>query len=235
MNIDFFGVDFGYNIHLFLSIYFISNFKNMKQIFIFSIVVLFLGAACNNSKQQQTKAEEPEVSNLTSSENKTQSGKVFIVHIDHSMGASICGVKIETKGFSASNETYSLGTIDKVEEVKLADLDNNGFEEIYILTRSAGSGSYSGIYGLASNKDKSATPIYVNPISKKQKKKGGLFEGFMGHNQFVFDADNLLNVFPVYLERDTNSQATGGERKIQYQLIAGEAGWILKADRIIEP
>ena len=39
------------------------------------------------------------------------------------------------------------------------------------LAESAGSGSYQTIYGIASNNDKSATPIYVRPISKLQKEK----------------------------------------------------------------
>lgn len=206
----------------------------MKRVIFYLIICTFLNIACQNARHRQNNQDNSEELNLKSGEYKTKSGKVFTVNIDHSMGTSICCVTVETKGFSAHNESYKLGTIDKIEKVKLADLDNNGFEEIYIITRSAGSGSYSSIYGIASNKDKSATPIYVRPISEKQKERGGLFEGFMGHNQFVFEADRLLNIFPVYLEGDTNSHDTGGERKIQYQLIAGEAGWIIQADGIIE-
>lgn len=57
--------------------------------------------------------------------------------------------------------------------------------------------------------------------------KGELFEGFMGHNQFSIEDNNLINSFPIYLEGDTNSNPQGGQRKVEYQLVAGEAGWIL--------
>jgi len=119
-----------------------------------------------------------------------------------------------------------------VEKVFLADLDGNGFDEIYLLTRRAGSGSYSSMYGVASNKDKSATLIYVPEISEKQMGRGGLFEGFMGHNKFSVEDGKLINTFPVYLENDSNTNPTGGKRKVLYQLILGEAGWILKPDKI---
>jgi hypothetical protein len=41
----------------------------------------------------------------------------------------------------------------------------------------------------------------------------------------------LVRRFPVYRDKDTNAQPTGGTRQIQYKLKAGEAGWILKPDR----
>ncbi len=195
-------------------------------------VVFLLSFACNNSSQKQNKLENLDDQNFTSTEYKTKSGKVFLVHLDHSMGESIVDVEIETKGFLASNSTHKLGTLDKLEKVFLADLDSNGFEELYLISRSAGSGSYSNIYGIASNKDKSATSIYVPPISEKQLEKGAIFEGFMGHNQFFLQDNKLVNSFPVYLEGDTNSNPRGGQRKVKYQLVAGEANWILAPESV---
>jgi len=91
----------------------------------------------------------------------TESGKVFIVRSDKSLGASIQKVTVETRNFEIVNDTYNLGEVDPIEEVFLSDLDGDGFEEIYITTRSAGSGSYGGIYGFASNRDKSVSGIYI--------------------------------------------------------------------------
>ena len=42
-----------------------------------------------------------------------------------------------------------------------------------------------------------------------------------------------MRQFPVHLENDNNTNPTGGKRKIVYGLIAGEAGWILKPQQII--
>ena len=150
------------------------------------------------------------------------------MHTDYSLGESICMVQIETQNFENNNATYDLGNLDPVQELFLADLDQNGYEEIYIVTQSAGSGSYSNIYGISSNKDKSATPIYVRPITAKQKEPSELFEGYSGHDKFLLSEDKLFREFPVYKKNDTNSQPTGGMKKIRYKLAAGEAGWILE-------
>lgn len=36
------------------------------------------------------------------------------------------------------------------------------------------------------------------------------------------------------IRKDTNAKPTGGMREIQYRLVPGEAGWILKVDRVVE-
>lgn len=197
------------------------------------IVFLFL-LACGPITKQNGGDKTSAKSTIATSEYITKSGKLFIVTVDHSMGASICNVQIKTSGFSADNSTYHLDAIDPLKDIFLADLDNNGYEEIYLLTESAGSGSYSSVYGFASNKDKSVTPIYVRPKTELQKGKREMFEGFVGHNQFEIQNGKLLNSFPVYLEGDANSKPGGGQRIVQYRLIAGEAGWVLEAEKIIK-
>jgi len=201
----------------------------MKTGNIFLLMTILLGIACQNVQNQKSKTTSTIENKLSSKEYTTNSGKKFIVHIHHSQGASISDAKVETKGFDVVNTTHKMGVIDPIEEIFLADLDKGGFEEIYLVTQTAGSGSYSNIYGIASNKDKSAIPVYVRPVSEKQIAKGGLFEGFMGHNKFSMEDGKLINTFPVYNEGDSNAKPTGGNRRIEYRLIAGETGWILEA------
>ena len=55
----------------------------------------------------------------------------------------------------------------------------------------------------------------------------------MGHDEFAVEENTLVRRFPVYKDGDTNSQPTGGTRQIQYKLKAGEAGWILRPDKIV--
>lgn len=196
------------------------------------LIVMVIVSACSARQNSSNNTLKSEIEQ-NSKEYQTKTGKVFVVLVDHSQGASICDVKITTKGFTASNLIYDLGTVDKIDTVFLADLDQNGFEELYIVSQSVGSGSYSNIYGMASNKDKSATSIYVPPISELHMEKGGFFEGFMGHNQFTVERGKLFNEYLVYLEDDSNSNPNGGKRKVLYGLIAGEAGWILNPERII--
>jgi hypothetical protein len=56
-------------------------------------------------------------------------------------------------------------------------------------------------------------------------------KGYMGHDEFRVVENSLVRRFPVYRAQDTNAQPTGGTRQIQYQLKAGEAGWILQPKR----
>lgn len=206
-----------------------------KPIPILIIVIVF--AACHNSKDKKANnlsTDKVEVeSKIETSQHQTQTGKQFIIHADYSNGVSICDLKVETWGFTESNTIHNFGLIDPVTDVFIIDLDKNGFEEIYIITTSAGSGSYSNIYGLASNKDKSATPIYIPTISQEQLSARGIFEGYRGHNKFHVQNGIITNTFPIFNDTDTNAIPTGKKRKLSYSLVAGEAGWILETSQIL--
>ena len=199
---------------------------------IFFVLIIVALTSCQNSKNQKVnnfvtdKANEED--KIEVSQYQTQSGKQFIVYADYSIGASICDLKIETKDFTKVNTIHKLGLTDPVKDVFITDLDNNGFEEIFIVTTSAGSGSYSNIYGIASNNDKSATPIYIPKPSQKQLGQGGIFEGYRGHNKFCVENGIITNTFPVFKDADTNATPTGKNKKLSYTLFAGEAGWILQ-------
>ena len=61
-----------------------------------------------------------------------------------------------------------------------------------------------------------------------------LMTGYMGHDQFAVVENVLVQRFPIYREGDVNAKPTGGTRQIQYRLVPGEAGWILRVDRVVE-
>ena len=136
-------------------------------------------------------------------------------------------ITIVPEGFEFG-ETQNLEDKDPLEKAFMADLDENGFEEFYLVTTSSGSGSYGNIFGFASNSDKSLTPIYVPEPSEKDYDDGGMLQGYMGHDSIYLDKGLLMRKYPVYLEGDPNCCPTGGFRILEYNLIAGEAGWILQ-------
>jgi hypothetical protein len=119
------------------------------------------------------------------------------------------------------------GTVTGAE---VADLDANGYPEIYVYVASAGSGSYGSVVGYAANRRKSLTEIYLAPITDDAKAS----KGYMGHDEFTVSEGALLRRFPVYKDGDANAAPTGGKRQVQYKLVAGEAGWVLKPDGIVE-
>lgn len=106
------------------------------------------------------------------------------------------------------------GTITGAE---VADLNVDGFPEVYVYVTSAGSGSYGSVIAFSSNKNKSLSEIYVTPIEKIKKAS----KGYLGHDEFRVVESRLIRRFPVYREGDINAKATGGMRQIQYKLKAG--------------
>ena len=198
-----------------------------KRIVTFLSVLLIVG--CENQGKKNSGSIDKANNNIETKDIVTKTGKTFVIIEDHSLGSSLSNIKLEARDFEETNEVFTLGENDPIEDVFLADLDYNGFEELYITTRSAGSGSYSNVFGFASNNDKSVSPIYV-PENMNEK---NFYAGFRGHNKFSVTEGKFIDTFPVYNEEDTNSSPTGGDRQVQYILIPGEAGWILKPVKII--
>jgi len=159
-------------------------------------------------------------------EYKTKTGKTIIISETHPVGQSLSTIEISTKDFEHNYpEIYK--DRDSISDVFVADLDGNGFDEIYIITTSAGSGSYGTVLGFASNKDKSLSMINFPEIQKGDEN----FEGYMGHDTFKIEDQKLVRIFPIYNEGDTNQDPTGGTRKLVYGLYLGEAMWQFKVEK----
>jgi hypothetical protein len=154
---------------------------------------------------------------------RTKTGKTIIVSETHPAGRSLATIEVRTEGFEHNFGEVFEGR-DPISDVFVADLDGNGFDEIYIVTTAAGSGSYGTILGFASNKDKSLSMIHFPEMQEGE----AHFEGYMGHDTFKIEGRKLVRIFPVYQEEDTNENPTGGRRKLVYGLIPGEAGWQLR-------
>lgn len=160
----------------------------------------------------------------------TKSDKVFEL-IGHSNSDGLYDYHVVPKGFEFTKDTFIVSEADPLSKAFLEDLDDNGFEEVYLITASIGSGSYGNIYGYASNSDQSVTPIYLPPIHENDLAPGALFEGYMGHDSIYLDEGKLMRQFPIYLEGDPNCCPTGGKATIAYKLVPGEATWQLRATK----
>jgi hypothetical protein len=113
------------------------------------------------------------------------------------------------------------GTVTGAE---VADLNSDGSPEVYVYSTSAGSGSYGNVTGVSINKMKSASDIFMPPITENKK----LSAGYMGHDEFAVVEGTLVRRFPIYKAGDTNAKATGGLRQVNYKLKSGEAGWVFR-------
>jgi hypothetical protein len=201
------------------------------------LIVMFITLSflwnCGESAQKTTVTDyQASLTKATDSssdapkEYTTNTGKTIIISETHPVGQSLSTIAISTKDFEHNyKEIYE--DRDPVSDVFLADLDGNGFDEIYIITTSAGSGSHGTVMGFASNKDKSLSMIHF----PERKKGDENFEGYMGHDIFMIEDQKLVRIFPVYNEGDTNQNPTGGLRKLIYGLFPGEAMWQLKVEK----
>jgi hypothetical protein len=155
----------------------------------------------------------------------TKTGKTFTITEDHTGSASIGAVKVELKGFK-HNTAINFGEIEPIKDIFLADVDNDGFEELYICTQSAGSGSYARFYGLVSVKDNEVVKLNFNINKEIEESKS--YRGYQGHDAFVFESGLILHKFDVYKTGDKNMQPTGGTMRVYYKLVNEYGNWTLK-------
>lgn len=152
----------------------------------------------------------------------TRSGKSLFITESHPAGQSLSDITLQSSGFE-HELSETLRDRDPIKNIHVADLNGDGFDEFYIITVSAGSGSYGTVIGLASNRDKSLSIIHFPEIQEGDAR----FDGYMGHDTFEISDGKVIRSFPVYLPSDDNSKATGGRRRLTYDLFPGEAAWQL--------
>ena len=123
-------------------------------------------------------------------------------------------------------------TIVKIEGTvtgaEIADLDANGFPELYVYVSTSESGRSGRLVGYAVNRGKSMTEIFLPPVSENAK----LRQGYRGQDEFAVVEGTFVQRFPIF--RAGDSKPSGKIRQLQYKLRQGEAGWILRLDRTIE-
>ena len=151
-------------------------------------------------------------------------------HVTSANSGSINEVTITPSGLEIDNSSVTVEVDGTITGAEVGDLNIDGSPEIYIFVTSAGSGSYGSLVAFATNNRKSMTPIYLPPIAEHPEAS----KGYMGHDDFAVVETNLVQRFPVYAEGDSNANPTGGTRQVQYRLEAGEAGWVLTPDKVLE-
>jgi len=151
-------------------------------------------------------------------------------HVTCPNDSSAPTVTITPSGLAIDNSAMKQEAEGHVVLAEVADLNVDGSPEIYVYVQSVGSGSYASLVAYSANKKKSLSQIYLPPITDDAKAS----KGYRGHDEFRVVESTLVRRFPVYRDGDTNAKPTGGTRQIQYKLAAGEAGWVLRADKVVE-
>jgi hypothetical protein len=115
-----------------------------------------------------------------------------------------------------------------VVDAEVEDLNSDGSPELFVFTRSVGSGSYANVYAFSVNNNKSMSKVYFQPTAENTK----INKGYMGHDEFSIVENSLGQRFPLYKKGDINANPTGGTRQVSYKLIDGEASRKLVVDKV---
>ena len=140
--------------------------KTKRIIRLLSVIITFsLLCSCIEASKKPgshditASSEKPKgIQSNVSKEFKTKTGKTIMISETHPVGQSLSTIKISTKDFEY-NYSGIYKDRDPITDNFLSDLDGKGFDEIYIIITSPGSGSYGTVLGFVSNKDKSLSMI----------------------------------------------------------------------------
>jgi hypothetical protein len=194
----------------------------MKINILFLIIISLAITACRDKKTEKSgnlkniiRAASNDGKTVASRVLRTQTGKTIVINESHPDGFSISRVEMIPADFK-DNRTILMNSIDPVLRAELTDLDKNGFDEVFIFTRSAGSGSAGVIFGFASDKDERLVKIEIPADTEIEDQQRGIPDGYMGHDKYYFENGMVVREFPVYKNSDANVNPTGGKKRVYY-------------------
>ena len=154
-------------------------------------------------------------------------GNGFEIQVSSDNASAGANVRIVPKGLAKVNEVLEFQSESPLSGVLFEDMNGDNIEEIVLVFRAAGSGSYGTVRAFSTNGAKSLTEIVIAEPSPSD------LTGYMGHDEFQIMENTFVRRFPVYKPGDSNAKPTGGMRQIQYKLLPGEASWHLRIDRVV--
>lgn len=197
----------------------------MKSLFISLVLTgLFLSACSEKKPETVVKKDSTEKMTIKKDttlkikkELKTKSGKTYTIH-ESKPAFTVSDYMISGTGFMNSSDTIKYSQKDPMTTAMLADLDKNGFEELYIITKTGDTEYFMNILGVASPDDKIFGEIVVQEITAADVEKNQKFAGYKGMDSIYFTGSNIIREFPVFKGGDKIGDPTGGRRKIIYTL-----------------
>jgi hypothetical protein len=137
---------------------------------------------------------------------------------------------VTPEGLSKDNATAETVIDGTVTSAEIGDLNVDGSPEIYVFTRSAGKPHTVALHARAINRKRSMTPIFLAPLSDDAVNS----KGYRGGDEIAVVENVLARRFPIYPDDPSVNEPTGKTRQLQYKLKKGEAGWVLKLDKVVE-
>ena len=197
----------------------------MKKIVISVLLGVILFASCRDERPEvvvkkdsvEVMTVKKDTSVTVRKEFKTRSGRKLEV-IESKPAISVSNNMITGQGFVNSADTIKYLYKNPMTTALLADLDKNGYEELYIITKASGPGYFLDVLGIASKEDNSFSEIKVENVMSDDMNKDKMFGGYMGNDTIYFTDKGIIREFPVYTSSDYNDLPKGGKRRIIYSL-----------------
>lgn len=139
-------------------------------------------------------------------------------------------IRISPQGLEIDNSAMTHPLNGDIARAEVADLDRDGSPEIYVFVRSPGRGLPGELVAYAANRKKSLSAIYLPPVSEDPT----IAKGYRGEDEFAVVENTLVQRFALYDSAEASAGRTGKMREIQYRLMPGEAGWILRRQKVTE-
>jgi len=136
-------------------------------------------------------------------------------------------VNVAPAGLEIDNSPFTWDADGAVTGAEVADLDADGSPEIYVYATSTDTAARGSVVAFSANKRKSLSSIYLPPMAETP----AAAQGYQGHDEFAVVEGSLVRQFPIYAGEGAAASPTGKTRQLQYKLVPGEAGWMLKLDR----
>jgi hypothetical protein len=199
--------------------------------------VLSLIAACSRQQEAPESGAAREPATAVQATSEAQPAEISFAQVLELRGvtftvvspneASANTVTVSTTGLVVDNSAWSQEVDGTVTGAEVADLNADGSPEVYIYVQSTGADAKGSVIAYVANNRKSLSMAFMPPLSETP----GAADGYRGQDEFAVLEGVLGRRFPIHDEAGT---PTGRIRQLQYTLNAGEAGWILKADRVLE-
>ncbi|MEZ5313458.1 MAG: hypothetical protein R2862_07275 [Thermoanaerobaculia bacterium] len=139
-------------------------------------------------------------------------------------------VRIQPSGLEIDNNPVEREIDGNLVDGDIGDLDVDGSPEIYLFVRSNDEAARGSLVAYAANKRRSLSEIYLPPMDQTE----GATEGYQGHDEFAVVENVIARRFPIHAGTETDAKPEAGTRQLQYKLVRGEAGFVLRVDRVVE-
>ncbi|PWJ57352.1 hypothetical protein CLV98_10759 [Dyadobacter jejuensis] len=147
----------------------------------------------------------------------TQDGKKIKIVETRIKDIRFAELTIYTEGYRR-NIPLEIGAIDPVDRVELADIDQNGEEELIIFTKELEGNRKGDFMILANSTEGELTKIETEPLDPKEYLRDGMLEGYLGFDRFSIEEDRLVRTYPYFDVNQYNSKNNGKTRQVIYKL-----------------